>query len=533
MDPAYCVSIICYNRLELTRRCLDTVRLHSPPDTQLILTNNASTDGTAEYLREVAGQDHRVQLVCNQSNLGVGPPKRAAAALCRAPYFASLDNDAWVGPGWLRRMRMPMEHDAGLVQIGRTGTCQHLGNSGEGGPGGPVEYIDGSVFMVRAKLLERFPVCDPLYPFAYCDDSDFSLRLRAHGYRIAVHSIPVWHPDGEEHKQQHGGVDLSSYNHQSRVAFERRWHDYLQRRAFDPTVALRRAGALGDVLLCTPLATRLKELWPQSTIFFGTSMPDAVASHPAVDHVVTLADWDKLTVAYRWVLDGAYEQNVGINYSTSLLRYLGIFADQPLPDPPEFRVEPGSTVLCRRLVPNEERKPLAVVCLQQTTWEGKNCIAKDWWPALEVLADAGYLVVEVGTGEPQFEGTADHYVNLCGRTSIPEMAALLLRSHLFLGLEAGPAHLAQALGTVAVVHFGCTLPSRVATRTDRLIPVTLEGLDCLGCHHNNPQPGVTSFRGCSRKDLMCCQPGVVAVLESVRAGREMAERYWGKEERTV
>lgn len=521
-DPEYTISILCHNRLEMTQRCLDSVRLHSPGRTQILVTDNGSRDDTRDYLRELQGREHRLEVVWNPENLGVGAPKRQAVSLARGPYFVSLDNDAWVGPGWLPKLRAVLDSDPKIGQVGRTGTCQHLSNDGEGRPGGPLEYVDGSAFMVPTELVRQFDICDPLYAFAYCDDSDFSLRIRAHGYQLATVPAPVWHRDGEDHKGDHGGVNLSHHNHQSRLAFCHRWLDYLGRRAFDPTVALRRTGALGDVLLCTPLASRIKQLWPQSTIFFGTDFLDAVRDHPAVDHVVSLSEWDKLYVAYSWNLDGAYEQNLAQNYARSYIAATGLFADSIVPPVPEFRVAQSAREHMRRILEPDGR-PLALVCLQGTTWPGKNVDPSRWRRALEWLKGRGYRLVEVGTGEP----TCGLEASLMGRTSIREVGALLERAHLFLGVEAGLGHLAQALGTVCCLHFGCTAPAMVGTRTDRLIPVSAENLDCIGCHHHQAPAGCTAFRGCPRGDLACARPDPDRVLQAVRQAAELAEELWG------
>ena len=47
-----------------------------------------------------------------------------------------------------------------------------------------------------------------------------------------------------------------------------------------------------------------------------------------------------------------------------------------------------------------------------------------------------------------------HYRNLCGKLSIPETAAVISRARLFVGIDSGPAHLANAVGTFGVVLLG-------------------------------------------------------------------------------
>jgi hypothetical protein len=45
--------VLCCNQVEYTRQCLESVLRHTRPPYELLLVDNGSTDGTAEYLREL------------------------------------------------------------------------------------------------------------------------------------------------------------------------------------------------------------------------------------------------------------------------------------------------------------------------------------------------------------------------------------------------------------------------------------------------------------------------------------------------
>jgi ADP-heptose:LPS heptosyltransferase len=70
----------------------------------------------------------------------------------------------------------------------------------------------------------------------------------------------------------------------------------------------------------------------------------------------------------------------------------------------------------------------------------------------------------VGTGgiggQPCKSGARAGVVDLAGRTSLPQLAALIATLDLFLGNDSGPAHLAYALGTPSLTLFGGTDPER-------------------------------------------------------------------------
>jgi len=86
--------------------------------------------------------------------------------------------------------------------------------------------------------------------------------------------------------------------------------------------------------------------------------------------------------------------------------------------------------------------------------------SRDWdalkWRRLvhRLVGEAGVDVVEIGltSGVPGCE--LAHYLGLCGRLTILETAEVIRRAKLFIGLDSGPAHLANAVGTHGVILIG-------------------------------------------------------------------------------
>ena len=58
---------------------------------------------------------------------------------------------------------------------------------------------------------------------------------------------------------------------------------------------------------------------------------------------------------------------------------------------------------------------------------------------------------------PESLGDASQLLDLCGRTTIKQLAALSEQSSVFLGVDSAPMHIAAAVGTPVVALFG---PSR-------------------------------------------------------------------------
>lgn len=110
-------------------------------------------------------------------------------------------------------------------------------------------------------------------------------------------------------------------------------------------------------------------------------------------------------------------------------------------------------------------------------------------------------------------------VVLAGRTSVPEMTALLSMSRVLVSNDSGPGHVASAVGTPVVSVFGPTVPAFGYTPFgDQNVVVEHASLDCRPCHPHGPEVCPLGHHRCMRE----IDPGrVVAALHAVRerAGR--------------
>ena len=93
-----------------------------------------------------------------------------------------------------------------------------------------------------------------------------------------------------------------------------------------------------------------------------------------------------------------------------------------------------------------------------TPYRRRDC--KDWqtglWNGLidHIYAMRGLRVVELGLRSPLGRNDDESYRDLCGQTSIAEMAEIIRRAALFIGIDSGPAHLANAVKIPGVILLG-------------------------------------------------------------------------------
>jgi glycosyltransferase involved in cell wall biosynthesis len=97
--PDISVVLATHNRAALLPRAIASVLAQDGVEFELIIVDDASTDGTRDYLATLA--DPRVRIVTVQSNLGPSGARNRGLAAARAPVVAFLDSDDRYRPGRL------------------------------------------------------------------------------------------------------------------------------------------------------------------------------------------------------------------------------------------------------------------------------------------------------------------------------------------------------------------------------------------------------------------------------------------------
>jgi glycosyltransferase involved in cell wall biosynthesis len=130
MMPRAPVSVILptRNRLELLRRAVESVRTQSEQHVELIVVDDASTDGTQAYLEELAANDPRVRFVRNASPRGGGGARNEGIKLSRGEWVAFIDDDDEWLPNKLQRQLEILRANADAVAC----SCSYVVRSASG-----------------------------------------------------------------------------------------------------------------------------------------------------------------------------------------------------------------------------------------------------------------------------------------------------------------------------------------------------------------------------------------------------------------
>lgn len=102
-DPDISVVLTTYNRRELLPRAIASVLAQADANFELLIIDDASTDGTANYLRSL--NDPRIVINVAEKNSGPSGARNIGLKLARAPAVAFLDSDDAYLP---RRLSAPL-----------------------------------------------------------------------------------------------------------------------------------------------------------------------------------------------------------------------------------------------------------------------------------------------------------------------------------------------------------------------------------------------------------------------------------------
>lgn len=222
-DSLTSIVVLTKDRLDLTKRCVESVIRNTDIPFEWIFVDNGSKDDTIEYLQTV----QNAKVVQNSKNKGFAAGCNQGIVAASGKYIVLLNNDTVVTPGWLLKLHMWLKR---VPSIGIVGPVSNFV--------APIQRVDDAVYQSleeldayaekRSLLFKEkgfyphrltglcmlFPVelvnriggmDERFFPGNYEDD-DFCIRARISGYTLWVAQDVFIHHEGHG---TFGGRDIT------------------------------------------------------------------------------------------------------------------------------------------------------------------------------------------------------------------------------------------------------------------------------------------------------------------------------------
>ena len=299
--------ILSYNNLEFTKLCLESIRRTVPQSARdIIIVDNASTDGSVEYLKEQ--QD--IKLICNDRNEGFpkGCNQGIEASDPNTDIFL-LNNDTIMLPNSLFWLRMGLYSDASYASAGAM--SNHKTNqqweeesqkfdlsTSEGFDGiyeygmsvnlpmdNPYEekiYLIGFALLIKREAVNSIGILDESFTPGNFEDVDYGIRVLKAGMKnVLCHNSFIIHFGATSfNKDRHAYLELL---HTNRMKLKDKWGfdiEYYKNARMDLIGTIKESPdrALNVLELGCGLgatAAKIKYLYPNSQVY-GVDICDEV-----------------------------------------------------------------------------------------------------------------------------------------------------------------------------------------------------------------------------------------------------------------
>jgi GT2 family glycosyltransferase/glycosyltransferase involved in cell wall biosynthesis len=222
--PSVAVTIVTFNSADHIERCLESVFAQQGVTLEVVVVDNASSDGTVHKLERFGS---RLQLIRNAENRGFAPAQNQATRETCVDWVLTLNPDAFLEPDFLQTLvkaveprrkvgaacgkllrlapdgkrRIPQLLDSTGMYF--TPTLRHFdrgSNEPDKGQYEHVEYVFGATAaaaLYRRAMIDDLSVDGELFDddfFAYREDADLAWRAQLAGWRcLYVPRAVGWH----------------------------------------------------------------------------------------------------------------------------------------------------------------------------------------------------------------------------------------------------------------------------------------------------------------------------------------------------
>ena len=249
------VSIIipCFNALEYTKQCIESVLLQTNINYELILINNGSSDGTKQYFNTLKKQLkpnkklQKVTILQSIKNLGVAKALNLGISKSIGRYICYLNNDVIVTKDWLKKIVKAVKTDKQIGAVGtmfnafenkklinlvekdkkiidifaQTISIKNLGKIKK------AKTIHGLCMFIKKSVFKKVGLFNENFYPCFGEDIEFCERLKKYGYKL-VDAIDVfifhyWNKSvrSKQFKKQNKSIEIVMNDHYKKFSISK------------------------------------------------------------------------------------------------------------------------------------------------------------------------------------------------------------------------------------------------------------------------------------------------------------------------
>lgn len=212
--PLVSIIIPNWNGKDILKICLQSLTNLTYPNYEIVVVDNASTDGSPEMVKK---EFPDVKLIINKKNLVWAGGCNVGIKAARGDLIALFNNDAIADPNWLSGLVNVIKSSSNIGMVGGIEFCYEQSDviDNTGMKIDPItgivwrvnrgkrltqlvglediDFVSGVSPLLKRELIEKIGLFDENYPL-YDEETDFCLNAKRAGYRFKiVPSAKVWH----------------------------------------------------------------------------------------------------------------------------------------------------------------------------------------------------------------------------------------------------------------------------------------------------------------------------------------------------
>jgi GT2 family glycosyltransferase/glycosyltransferase involved in cell wall biosynthesis len=239
LHPMVTIVVVTYTQL-----CVDSILRNTEwPSYELVVVDNASSDGTRDYLQRLPERPSNMRYVLNSANLGFAGGTNVGIRAAIGDYILLLNSDTIVTRGWLTRLVRHLEADTSIGMV--SAVTNSAGNECRldvdyedaegiesfaqrraeafGGRTLEVRMVPLFCTLMRRDLFDEVGLLDERYGRGMFEDDDLALRVARTGKRIVCAEDVFVHHFGGMSMNRLQEVEYQLLFDANRRQFEEKW----------------------------------------------------------------------------------------------------------------------------------------------------------------------------------------------------------------------------------------------------------------------------------------------------------------------